>query len=470
MSSPITFNGAEYLLFKDLAGIAPIYCKGSRNGAELARKHGINKPNYTFLRSKGGAWIETDGSARSHDKMVFRRDFVNTIPEAKPRVVERGDNDQPQDGGVDAQQPQLPNFVPHAPDIINLDDAEKFKDADGKALEIETRGERKHDKIYFRVKDVAEGFGMNTDKLHDTIVDKRYDGYNENTHYTFFMCRNPGSRENSSNNARKPIIKKELFLTYLGLLRLLFVSRSKNAEQFAKWASEVLFTVQLGTRKQRRGLVASMLGVDAQTVKDVFDADANSLPCVYLFSLGYVKDLRESMNIPEKYSNDSIVCKYGFTKELSRRTAEHIKTFELIKGADLRLKHYSYVDPQYLSKAESSIRTTMIAINATFQYDGMEELAVVPQNLLKHVEEQYDYVSKKYMGHLSEIVTRIKELENKIALNDERHKNELMQEKHTREIIEHDYKSKLMQKDMELMQKDMEVMRIKLALYEVPRN
>jgi hypothetical protein len=42
-------------------------------------------------------------------------------------------------------------------------------------------------------------------------------------------------------------IKKELYLTYTDLLRVLFVSRSGKAHIFVKWASEILFTHQFGT-------------------------------------------------------------------------------------------------------------------------------------------------------------------------------------------------------------------------------
>ena len=38
-----------------------------------------------------------------------------------------------------------------------LDDEEKFHDNEGRVVEIETRGEREHDKVYFLAKDVATG-------------------------------------------------------------------------------------------------------------------------------------------------------------------------------------------------------------------------------------------------------------------------------------------------------------------------
>ena len=48
--------------------------------------------------------------------------------------------------------------VEKAPPIIVLNDSEKFCDDCGNIVEIETRGIREHDKIYFKVKDVSEQF------------------------------------------------------------------------------------------------------------------------------------------------------------------------------------------------------------------------------------------------------------------------------------------------------------------------
>ena len=65
-----------------------------------------------------------------------------------------------------------------------LDDEEKFHDNEGNVVEIETRGEREHDKVYFLAKDVAMAFEM--PKLMDTLTDKRRDGYKNNIHYQYF--------------------------------------------------------------------------------------------------------------------------------------------------------------------------------------------------------------------------------------------------------------------------------------------
>ena len=108
----------------------------------------------------------------------------------------------------------------------------------GNIVEIETRGSRNCNDIFFKVKDVSVGFEM--DRLQNTLVDDRW-GYENNKDYKYFMCK---------KNKNK--ITKEVFLTYEGILRVLFVSKSGKTKQFIKWATETLFTVQMGTKQQKK--------------------------------------------------------------------------------------------------------------------------------------------------------------------------------------------------------------------------
>ena len=57
-----------------------------------------------------------------------------------------------------------------APNVLHLDEEEKFKDVNGNVLNIEVRGERHEDKCYFKVKDVSKAFEM--DNLQRIIIDK----------------------------------------------------------------------------------------------------------------------------------------------------------------------------------------------------------------------------------------------------------------------------------------------------------
>ena len=483
MNNTIIANGIEYLLYETIERLAPLYCRGSKRASMLIERHKIDKSNYNHIKDKGfNKWeVLTDETKPGrYVKIAFKKVFIDTLAEVKA-VQEVSQTTASINAAANNVVNNEAQYTTNTPDIIKLEDNEKFKDADGNVIEIETRGKRKHDEIYFRVKDVAVGFGM--ERLYNVIIDDNRDGYQENIHYRYLMrCFS----NNAVKNTDKKLYKRELFLTYLGILRVLFVSRAKNAEQFAKWAAETLFTVQMGTKHQKRELVSSILGVDAQSIKHVFDTNANEFPSIYLFSLGYVRELRASMTINEKYEDDSIVFKYGFTKDLKRRTAEHLKTFGDIPGAELRLKYYAYVDPQYLSRAEVHIKDTISNMNgADFKYNNMEELFIVSKKSLGFIEEQYGLISSKYMGHSAGLITQMKEMEAQHLrdLTEERHKYELLQReieriraeselaaanmksahlvevtqlKNVNELIIKDYENKLLNKELENMRIQLE--------------
>jgi hypothetical protein len=396
-----SYVNGEYVLLN-----ANIYAKGCRSSRDLIKKKNIDNTNYIYARLKENEWIVSDGKSVKLDKVFFSELFIKSIPELNNEKI----TDK--------------NSVEQAPNIIILEDNQKFKDNKGNIIEIETRGERLVDKTYFKVKDVMKGFSM--DRLDEFIKDPRREkGYIEGEHYVYFNCK----------NTALPKKNKELFLTYEGMLRLLFVSHSSKVKPFIKWATETLFTVHLGSLSQKQVLFSNVLGIDAKVIKEVFNTDRNSLPCVYLFILNTVGKLRETMKIDEKHADNSVVAKYGFTKDLTRRTNEHISKYNKIPNVDLKLKHYSYIDPQYISNAENDIRDYMNAFKTKFDFDKEDEIVIIPTNFMKMIEKQYELIGKSYMGHISELITKIKDLENKlekqtlqqqIELQNEIHKNELL--------------------------------------------
>jgi hypothetical protein len=62
-----------------------------------------------------------------------------------------------------------------------------------------------------------------------------------------------------------------LYLTYIGLLKVLFSSRNKQVDRFVQWATETLFTAHLGTSDQKSKLTAKLMGVSLEAVKEVFN-------------------------------------------------------------------------------------------------------------------------------------------------------------------------------------------------------
>ena len=447
----IKIDNKKYIIGEYILENALIYSKGARGSRDLIKKKAIDKSKYIFARNINDVWTVNDGKSVKFDKVFFDKTFIKTIPELN------NSTNITDDKGIE-----------RAPDIIILNDNEKFKDHEGNILELETRGERIFNKIYFKVKDVAKEFGM---EYLEEILGKEHTSYTKDIDYKFFNCNkknfvlNKSSKKSNVNTT----IKKELFLTYRGLLRVLFVSQNNKTDNFIKWATETLFTIQMGTTPQKEELVGTVLGVSARVIKEVFNTATNTLPCVYLFTLNTVKNLRSSMKLDTRYNDDSIVCKYGFTKDLSRRTGEHIDTYKKIDNIELKLKYYSYIDPQYISKGESDIRLFMNALNINLNYENMEELVIISKELITLVQKQYEMIGRNYMGHISELVTKIKELEDMYEKQQLNHTIEMQKVEHNMQKVEHNniiLQNKLeMQKekyDHELLKKEVEIMKMQI--------
>jgi hypothetical protein len=202
----ITVNKQEYISSDELFIKAPVYCKLCRSARELIRKKKLTE--YIFCKLINNKWIVSDGKSYKFDKVFFKKTFIDTIPEInEDKII------------IDDDKIEL------APNIIHLDDTEKFRDDKGETLDIETRGERKVDGIYFKVKDVMTGFKM--ERLDNTIIDKHRFGYIEGIHYKYYNC----NKKLKYGNKRIKI-KKELFLTYSGFQRVIFRSNHKCLTPF----------------------------------------------------------------------------------------------------------------------------------------------------------------------------------------------------------------------------------------------
>jgi hypothetical protein len=131
-----------------------------------------------------------------------------------------------------------------APPLLDLEEHEKFRDSHGNIVEIETRGTKDRKGIRFRVKDVMVAFEMPS---LDHTLRRDHVTYMAD-HYIVYYIRGKGDVVPCNT------IKKEQYLTYKGLLRVLFISNSGKADKFQDWAEETLFTVQLGTKDAKESL------------------------------------------------------------------------------------------------------------------------------------------------------------------------------------------------------------------------
>jgi len=359
------------------------------------------------------------------------------------------------------------NECQEAPEILELEDEEKFKDDEGNIVEIETRGERSPDGIYFLVKDVACAFEI--PNLIRSIVNKD-SLFIENIHYKKFITHKLIQTVNKANK-KETKMTKYLFITYKGMLKTLFGSKSGRADKFVDWATKTLFTAQMGEKEDKEELASKLIGIPAKSLRQVLSTSTSSVPCLYRFSLGKVKDLRKSMKIDKTIPDDSIVIKYGFTDDLVRRTNEHIKTYGKIKGCKFELMNYTYIDPKYLSEAEALLKDYLIKVGTQLKYENYKELVIINMKDEKLIIRQFKMIATTYAGCVKDLLSKIENLQHQLEIEKIKHQKELDEERHQKELAIEKNKC-LIEKNINLEQKmkyETENLNLKLQL-EIMKN
>lgn len=447
-----TIEDRQYFNTKDLKTYDPVYFHGtSRAIRKIVEKKKIPEGQYLYASfSKKKGWTPATNQSKPSSKaaLLLLKTWVEThIPKMTSKNIQEE---------LDLKE---------APGILVLDDEEKFHDNEGNVVEIETRGEREHDKVYFLAKDVVTAFKM--PKLMDTLTDKRRDGYKNNIHYRYFSQVVPVVDGNHTT--------KRLFLTYKGMLRILFCSQSGKADSFVDWATKTLFTVQMGAAEEKKKLASSILGVPAKSLRQVLKTSTSNVPCVYAFALGLAKDLRKEMKIPDTTPDDHIIIKYGYTDDLSRRTSEHIKTYESIKGVRLELIKYCYVDPKYLSEAETYIKNYFSDMEAFVTYRKFSEVVSFDPKHTRQLNQTFDNIQCKYSGCVKGLLQEVENLRGEIVMLKEKHKWELKDKDRDLEIKDRDLEIKdqiIATKDQTIITRDVELenARLKLQLLELKKS
>jgi len=201
------FNKKEYYNADELQIKQPHLFKGCRNSRALLDKKEIDEDNYVFANMLDGRWKRTDGLSKKFDKLFLLKEWVD-------------------------EELQNSEVIEDAPQIIMLEDNEKFTD-DGNVIEIETRGQRDVNACYFKLSDVAEGYKMKS--LCRTVTDDQHK-YEKDKHYVYF------NYEHYSKKHARIKYKKEPFLTYIGFMRVINVSRmtlNKNTTiSMIKWLEQ----------------------------------------------------------------------------------------------------------------------------------------------------------------------------------------------------------------------------------------
>jgi hypothetical protein len=304
-----------------------------------------------------------------------------------------------------------------APALLVLDDADKFKDTKGKILNIETRGEREKDRnnIFFKVKDVSTSFNMPN---LDIVLNNKDKCYNRNIHYKTFYTT-------TLTNGVSSAYKKCLYLTYKGLLKVLFASRTGNAEKFQDWAEEKLFTCQMGSTEEKEVLVSEVMNMDVANVRAMFNKYASTFPCIYLLSLGLVKDLKQTFNIGDDVDGSLMVYKFGRTEDFERRLFELQKQYGKMRNVCISVVFFHTIDIKYLSEAETSVNQFCTNFSKRLLVENYKELVIFNSTELREVKNQYKMLGDLYMGATAGLQKQIGDL---------KHENEVLVSKHNAEI------------------------------------
>ena len=345
-----------------------------------------------------------------------------------------------------------------APPLLELEESEKFRDADGNICEIETRGAfRDKDVIVFNAMDVGKCFGLHN-LSHDVLNKEK--GFVRQTHYKTFIINRLLTGGSVPNKQ-----KLSLFLTYSGLIRVLMVSRNKHVQRFQHWAETSLFTMQMGSKQQRLELGATVTNTSIRNFIAMFNASATSVSVVYLLLLGTVRDLRDTFRIPETYDDLLKVYKFGFTDNFSERLSQLQTQYGKLKNVSLVPIVFNYIDPKFTNEAEGDVRSFSKLFNKSLDTGALDtgckyrELIVLNDNELKQMKTQYSLIGNKYAGATTELQRVVRELKDRIL--DHENKEIVAALKHQIELSD---------KDKTIMEKQTQVNELTVAYQHAVRQ
>jgi hypothetical protein len=360
-----------------------------------------------FKPSMHNVFVKLDQLNRHKDLMKRLKELPDINNEESDHEV----SDVEADDGT-AQEPTVvpsaaPTVVPSvAPTnqtielpVIELEEHERFTDMDDQVVDIEVRGERSKDKIYFNAKDVAKYFDIDrlTNRLLQSNTNYKYD-----TDYIILGIPNPvnyviGDRQSPQSgvgdhtisglgipnvdtihlgipeetqsiaSTQSRINHDHIFLTLAGYIRVASVSRSGNANmaKVFDWIVKIVFVHQFGSYSERNDLAHDLL-------KSILN---DRLPGLYAMDLGTFYELYDTMNIcketypPEQYGKYRLY-KFGLSKDISTRLTQHQnKTDGYGRWSNkIVLKWMVLLSDSQLHRAEGLLSEKFKAKGLSFEY------------------------------------------------------------------------------------------------------
>ena len=241
--------------------------------------------------------------------------------------------------GTSSKNKQLPPLL--------LFDKKDFlkKNEHGKHINITIRGEPNHDHIFFNAKDIGKILEENN--IIQTLYDSQF-SLKEDRDFTYFH----NIEQNDNKTSCKNIVA---YFTFIGLFRFLTIQKHPIVNQFLDWTEKHLFSQHITSPKEKFYFRWQINTMKINILQEYLNTATSSMPVVYLFYLGNMKDVCEKMNIDKtKYPHitDSYqVFKYGSTDNFQKQTEELHNIFGKYNIIPT-LTYCVHIDPYYFQEAQ----------------------------------------------------------------------------------------------------------------------
>jgi hypothetical protein len=418
--SKYSCNNLEWYLIDDLMNIK-LFSKGcNRSKPNFIKKYKFTEDNMIFGRIN-----LDDQTIKQEETMIskkFSKRFINCIAVNECLVDNTSANMQ----------------ILQAPPILDNVGFCFFKDDAGIEYNVEMRGERTKDKIYFSVNDLKIVLELNN--LTDTLTHPK-SAFIAIQDYNIFNVGNYETFVNASN--------KKMYLTFTGLIKAINRCNIGRGKDFVDYLDNIIFTTIAGDREQRIESSANIMQMQLKKFKTILAKCAGNISCLYLLNTGNVV-------------NSEKVYKFGFTNDLKRRIGEHRNTF----GEELKLTYFCLISEDKLSQAETEFKESVAIFNKKLEsMPTQTELLFLNNISKKNVKNILSSISAKYAGDYQIITNSLQaEITNlkttykyTIALKNK--EIEMMTEK--MEMTNMICKEKLEMKDNEIKMKDIEIENMK---------
>jgi len=363
-------NKVKYVLAKEAIKHYPnhfIGCK--KTHSNVLKKHKITENDYIYVTGIKNIKESKNKKLTSKNRLAVTKKWLDNL--VRTQIVK----------------------YENVPQELVLSKKEKFHDNEDNVYDVEIRGERHYQKCYFKAKDIGKIFNI---KDVQSLLTRERSSFIENKDYRIFMETTPTTVRNGLITKR---VMKQLYLTYQGVWRLMFVSRNKVAEKFIDWAMKTLFTIQMGSNEEKVELVRKQLGIDVKEFARLTNVTKN-ISCIYLLLFGKVDELGDSFKL-EDYNKGDYVCKYGLSNDMTRRITEHRKDYGKLGIDNIEMLYFIPIDEGLLDNAEKELRESFKVFNYNEDIEDVngkirKELVVLDNKTLGKMKKLYNKIGDHF--------------------------------------------------------------------------